>query len=105
MSLLMPDTGTLNSMLSSISGGQSSPANTEMTDSCRIIIAVVVPVALLSIKVLLAYIYKKRISTTMKTCKDSQMRNRDLNVGSDRVRVLLYKQPTVRSDELHYDHI
>ena len=60
MSLLMPDTGTLNSMLLSISGGQSSPANTEMTDSYRIIIAVVVPVALLSIKVLLAYIYKKR---------------------------------------------
>lgn len=105
MSLLMPDTGTLNSMLLSISGGQSSPANTEMTDSYRIIIAVVVPVALLSIKVLLAYIYKKRISTTMETCKDSQMRNRDLNVGGDRVRVLLYKQPTVRADELHYDHI
>ena len=41
----------------------------------------------------------------MGTCKDSQMRNRDLNVGGDRVRVLLYKQPTVRADELHYDHI
>lgn len=102
----MHDTETLSSMLPSMSGGQSSPANTKMTDSCRIIIIpVVVPVALFSISVLLAYIYKNRMSTTRKTRKDGQMRDGDLNAGGDRARVLLYKQPTVRADKLRSDHI